>query len=329
MRCSVNSVRQLDWIPLKAMRKTRADRYATTTELAMDIENYLASRPLIAGTGKRCIARESSCGETGHPLASRAFSFSPSLAGAATTARQAVRATCAERKTDAARHRELAAEERSGRRQRQCVGGERFPHRRPPCAADPSNSRGKTSRPEAVDTAAKTVGSKFKDKPVLEAAIRNTLAMTYDALGAIPRRDCRTAKAFDDRKRLLGADHPETLSAMNTLSVLLQSAGELDKAEPLSLEALDCARKSLGNSIRSLTAMSNLAGVLQTQNKFAESESLYRERSGTTCAKYGERSDETIVSMHNVATVLQSQRRNDEAEAIYRKTLVLQRELRR
>jgi len=41
--------RELEWIPLKAMRKDRTERYQTARELAVDIENYLNGLPLIAG----------------------------------------------------------------------------------------------------------------------------------------------------------------------------------------------------------------------------------------------------------------------------------------
>jgi serine/threonine protein kinase len=41
--------RELEWIPLKAMRKDRTERYRTATEMADDIRNYLAGRPLVAG----------------------------------------------------------------------------------------------------------------------------------------------------------------------------------------------------------------------------------------------------------------------------------------
>ena len=40
--------RELEWIPLKAMRKERLERYRSVAELADDIENYLDGRPLIA-----------------------------------------------------------------------------------------------------------------------------------------------------------------------------------------------------------------------------------------------------------------------------------------
>jgi WD40 repeat protein/serine/threonine protein kinase len=41
--------RELEWIPLKAMRKDRCRRYRSASELADDIHNYLTGRPLIAG----------------------------------------------------------------------------------------------------------------------------------------------------------------------------------------------------------------------------------------------------------------------------------------
>jgi len=41
--------RELEWIPLKAMRKDRRERYRSASELADDIGNYLQGSPLIAG----------------------------------------------------------------------------------------------------------------------------------------------------------------------------------------------------------------------------------------------------------------------------------------
>ena len=40
---------ELEWIPLKALRKDRAERYRTAAEMGDDVGNYLANKPLIAG----------------------------------------------------------------------------------------------------------------------------------------------------------------------------------------------------------------------------------------------------------------------------------------
>jgi len=41
--------RELEWIPMKAIRKDRTRRYRSASELADDIQNYLTGSPLIAG----------------------------------------------------------------------------------------------------------------------------------------------------------------------------------------------------------------------------------------------------------------------------------------
>ncbi|UCE48531.1 MAG: serine/threonine protein kinase, partial [Phycisphaerales bacterium] len=41
--------RELEWIPMKALRKDRTRRYRSASELADDIQNYLTGTPLIAG----------------------------------------------------------------------------------------------------------------------------------------------------------------------------------------------------------------------------------------------------------------------------------------
>jgi len=41
--------RELEWIPMKAMRKDRTRRYRSVLEFADDVQNYLAGTPLIAG----------------------------------------------------------------------------------------------------------------------------------------------------------------------------------------------------------------------------------------------------------------------------------------
>jgi serine/threonine protein kinase len=44
---------ELEWIPLKAMRKERSQRYATAAEFAEDVRNYLGGRPLRAAPESR------------------------------------------------------------------------------------------------------------------------------------------------------------------------------------------------------------------------------------------------------------------------------------
>ena len=58
-RCEGQLRSELEWIPLKAMRKAPADRYSSATELADDVANYLANRPLRAGPESAAYRAES------------------------------------------------------------------------------------------------------------------------------------------------------------------------------------------------------------------------------------------------------------------------------
>ena len=76
----------------------------------------------------------------------------------------------------------------------------------------------------------------------------------------------------------MGDSHPDTLTSINNLALLLKTQGKLGEAEPLYREALDGRRRTLGDSHPStLTSINNLAGLLQAQGKLGEAEPLYRE----------------------------------------------------
>jgi WD40 repeat protein/serine/threonine protein kinase len=63
---------ELEWIPLKAMRKDRSDRYRSASELADDIRNYLTCRPLIAGPQSRAYRVRKFVAKHAHAVAAAA-----------------------------------------------------------------------------------------------------------------------------------------------------------------------------------------------------------------------------------------------------------------
>jgi non-specific serine/threonine protein kinase/serine/threonine-protein kinase len=320
---------ELDWIPLKAMRKDRTERYAAPTELAMDIENYLANRPLIAGP-------ESTAYRTRKFLKRNRTAVSVSLAmamllvcGIAATTWQAIRAIRAEKATQVALQETIRQKKEVEQANASAQAVNDFLTNDLIDSADPARTRGKKITVlEAVDAASKTVTTKFKNQPLVAAAVRNSLASTFNALGEAAQGLPHAQASYDERRRLLGENHPETLAAANTLCSLLYSAGEIDREEPLARDALSRARKTLPEtSPILLSSIVNLAELLHTQNKFSESEPLYREYLKLSEQYLGAKDPHTLTALHNLASVLQSQARNDEAIAIFRQLLSLQREV--
>jgi len=91
------------------------------------------------------------------------------------------------------------------------------------------------------------------------------------------------------RKAALGDRHPDTLTAMNGLGVLLQGQGRMEEAEPFFREALEGRRKQFGRlpntemsefmsakNLETLQTASNLSGVLQHMGHLDEAELLSR-----------------------------------------------------
>ena len=52
---------------------------------------------------------------------------------------------------------------------------------------------------------------------------------------------------LEGRRRVLGNDHPDTLSSIKSMGTLLQDQGKLDEALPFYKEALEGRRRVLGD----------------------------------------------------------------------------------
>jgi serine/threonine protein kinase len=73
---------ELEWIPLKAMRKEPGQRYQSATELADDVQNYLQQRPLVAGPRSAQYRLRAFCRRNRRPVAAVAAIALALIAGA-------------------------------------------------------------------------------------------------------------------------------------------------------------------------------------------------------------------------------------------------------
>ena len=65
-------------------------------------------------------------------------------------------------------------------------------------------------------------------------------------LGGISDAEPLYEEALSIRRRVLGADHPDTADSLNNLAGLYHAQGRYDEAEPLYDEALSITRRVLG-----------------------------------------------------------------------------------
>jgi serine/threonine protein kinase len=88
---------ELEWVPLKAMRKNRDHRYRTASELADDVRNYLAGMPLLAGPESRFYLARKFLRRHRNGVAAVAVLAVVIIAATAVASWQAARATRAEK----------------------------------------------------------------------------------------------------------------------------------------------------------------------------------------------------------------------------------------
>lgn len=71
-------------------------------------------------------------------------------------------------------------------------------------------------------------------------------------------------RTLEVREKTLGKDHPDTLSAVSHLAVLLQSQEKYEAAEKMNRQALEGREKGLGKDHPdTLSSVHNLALVLE------------------------------------------------------------------
>ena len=70
---------------------------------------------------------------------------------------------------------------------------------------------------------------------------------------------------------MLGEEHPETITALNNLGILLQDQGKMAEAEPYLREAMEKCRRVLGpDHPNTRISTINTATLLEAQGKHAE-----------------------------------------------------------
>src|SRR5205085_11695717 len=114
-----------------------------------------------------------------------------------------------------------------------------------------------------ITPAGKRVGEAFKDRPVIEASIRETIRSVLLKVG---RRDLalpHAEQALAIRRRVLGDDHPDTLTSLNNYGSVLEKLGRDSEAESVYKQALERRRRLLGeDNPKTLMSLNNYAHVL-------------------------------------------------------------------
>lgn len=154
------------------------------------------------------------------------------------------------------------------------------------------------------------------------AKLLNNLGRYEHAQGLYEAAHKNILKAFEERERILGMEHPDTLTSLSDLAAIFEQQGKYAAAEKMERRALNGREKVLGKEHPdTLTSLNNLALTLHDQAKYPEAEEMCRLAVDSSEKVLGKDHIDTLRTINNLAVLLDSQGKYETAEEINRRAL--------
>ena len=151
--------------------------------------------------------------------------------------------------------------------------------------------------------------------------LRSRRAATRLALGQAAKAD-RVRQILDAELRVLGDDHPSTLTTRHEIAAVLADHGRIGDAEAEFRQVLDAKQRVLGDDHPgTLTTRHEVARVLAAQGRTADAEAEYQQVLDARRRVLGPDHPDTLATRHQIARLLAAQDRTSDAEAEYRQIL--------
>ncbi|HEV2971353.1 MAG TPA: serine/threonine-protein kinase [Pirellulales bacterium] len=319
---------ELDWIVMKSLEKDRNRRYETANAFAADVQRYLKDEPVLACPPSVAYRLRKFARRHKGPVLAANLVVLALLAGIVGTTLGLVEAKQQERLALAAQQRaetnlakakkqeneakdllemstavtEFLQNDLLGQAGSKAQADRKFKH-------DPSL----TIR-DALDRAAAAAGDKFKDRPELEASIRQTLGNAYREVGQYAKAVTQLRRSADIRKAKLGSDHPDTLAALNNLAVAYVAIGKATEAVALNEEVRDAQMKKLGpDHPDTLAALNSLGVAYLAAGKKTEAIALFEQVHDARARILGPDQPETFTTLQNLAVAFLATGKGTEA----------------
>jgi serine/threonine protein kinase len=357
--------RELEWIPMKALRKDRARRYASAESLAADVRRYLEGRPLEAAPESRAyLARKFvsrnrlQVGAAGAVALALVAGFGTALWQAREAARQrdaAVlageseakqRALADEQRALADEQRALADEQRA-RADERALAAQRAEQAEKLRAdqlwkvsafqsailmqIDTSGAGAELMKDlrERLAAALETAGVAETDRSLRVEAFARELASVNATDAAAAMIDWTILEPAIDTIDAEFKDDPATdASLRQAVADLYVRIGLYEKALPLQESALLTRRRVLGEGDPdTISSISNMGYLMGMRGKLAEAEPYIREALERFRVVRGEDHASTLRAINNMGSVLQAQGRLAEAEPYSRESMEKYRRL--
>ena len=302
----------IEFILLKSLRKDPQERYATVDQFADDLQAFLDFRTVRARSGNAWYRTRRFVRRYWIPVTATAVVFASLSVGLFIANRERARAN-----EEAATAKAVSDFLQGDLLAQASANTQASPNTKP----DP-DLKVRT----ALDRAAARIGGKFEKQPLVEAAIRQTIANTYRDLSLYAEAQPHLQRALELRRKVQGDNHPDTLSVMNDLGELYFYQGKFAAAESLHLKVLEARRRVLGeNDPATLKSLDNVATSYEKQGQYAQAAEVETKALDVSRRVLGESHYDTISAMIDLALLKVRLGLFPEAEALDTKAVEIMR----
>jgi tetratricopeptide (TPR) repeat protein len=289
--------KELEWIPLKAMRKERAERYRSASEFADDIENYLKGAPLIAGPPSAVYRLKKLIRRNRALVTGIAAVMAVLIAGVVVSTLFAFRAQQQAKIS-------LAVVE--------------FLTNDVLMSADPWVKGQELTLTEALDVTSESLQGKFENEPLVQASIHHTLGATYRRVGKYESAKPHAERAYQLRRERFGELHPDTLASLGSLALLHLRQGHYAQAEPLFQKALKGRARTLGEEhLDTIDSIYWLGVLYWYQERYDEAEPLIVKVLDLRSRILGQEHSDTLIALCTLAWTYSLQGKYKMAEPLF------------
>ena len=300
----------LDNVLLKALRKEPERRYSSVEQLALDLENHLAGRPVRARPDTFLYRTGKFLGR--HRLASAAAAlFALSVAGFLTALLQ-------QRQELLDRQRRLVAERNRAEAVSTFMAGVFS-------TPDPTRSRGETvTARELLDRGALRIGRSLAGHPEARADLLTTMGRSYKNLGLYAEARPLLERSLAERRRLGQGDSETAAQDLHELAEVASLDGRLREAEALERQALALRRRVHGEGNRTvIESQTRLARILEQRGEWEKAGQEYEQALALARRQGGKPALAAVLDRY---AILKSESGDPAAaEAMFREALALER----
>jgi serine/threonine protein kinase/tetratricopeptide (TPR) repeat protein len=307
---------ELDWVVMKCLEKPRDRRYGSASDLARDVERFLANEPVEARPPSRLYRLRKFVRRNRVQVIAAGLVLLALVAGVVGTGVGLVRAESARR--DAVAQRDKA--ERVAKFMAETLEG-----------VTPEVARGRDVRvlKDMMDAAAARIeAGELEAAPEAELRLRLTVGTVYRRLSEYPAAGGMLEPAAELARRQHPGDHPDRAEAVEAVASLCKDRGDLAKAEPLYREALSMRQRlTPGDHPATADLTDNLALVLQLRDDYPAAEPLHRDALAMRRRLHPGDHKDVALSLGNLAELLRKRSEFGESERLHRDALAMRRRL--